>query len=169
MQYSSFMKRVFALLLDLIVINGAIVLIGGLAAPLLGAHLSHAEILHIQSQIDAGQYDLVRSEDIDAVMQMALVYSIVSVAVVLIVDAILPATSFQTTPGKRALNMLICDERGQRIGYGHAIGRHAAKLLSLVTVVGALMPLWQNKKQALHDQIAKTVVVNRHSVKARAS
>ena len=38
---------------------------------------------------------------------------------------------------------------------------HISSLLSLITVVDALFPLWHPKRQALHDMAAKTQVVRR--------
>ena len=74
------------------------------------------------------------------------------------------------TPGKLACRLRVVPvDRGLHRGgltWGAAIIRAAiwvlpgiSSLLALVTVVDALFPLWQPKRQALHDLAAKTQVV----------
>jgi uncharacterized RDD family membrane protein YckC len=69
--------------------------------------------------------------------------------------------------GKRALGMRVVRAAdGGPIGYGAAFGRVAfTYILGLITFnVGALVDvvfvLWDQRKQALHDKVVKTVVVN---------
>jgi uncharacterized RDD family membrane protein YckC len=69
------------------------------------------------------------------------------------------------TLGKRWLGIRVVNARtGRSIGYGAALGRYAVMfvfgLLFLVPLVlDALWPLWDQKKQALHDKIVGSVVV----------
>ena len=68
----------------------------------------------------------------------------------------------QATIGKRALGIKVVDLSGQRIGFGRASGRFFAKILSaLVLLIGYIMAAFTEKKQALHDLLAGTLVVNR--------
>jgi uncharacterized RDD family membrane protein YckC len=69
------------------------------------------------------------------------------------------------TPGKRVLGIAVRDEStGAGIGYGRALGRvlMTAMLWVLLYVPGildGLWPLWDSKRQSLHDKAAGTVVV----------
>ena len=64
------------------------------------------------------------------------------------------------TPGKLILGMRIVNEEGNYIGIPMAILRYIGKLLSGVILgIGYLMIAFTDKKQGLHDKIAKTFVV----------
>lgn len=67
-----------------------------------------------------------------------------------------------TTVGKRALTMYIVRVDGSQVGFGRAVGREAAKLLSaLLLGIGLFMIGLRADKRGLHDLIADTVVVKR--------
>jgi uncharacterized RDD family membrane protein YckC len=67
-----------------------------------------------------------------------------------------------TTVGKRALAMYIVRVDGSRVGFGRAVGREAAKILSFVLLgAGFFMIGMRADKRGLHDLIADTVVVKR--------
>jgi uncharacterized RDD family membrane protein YckC len=68
--------------------------------------------------------------------------------------------SHQATFGKRALGIVVTDLNGNRISNGRAIGRYFGKFLSgLILLIGYLMAAFTEKKQALHDMMAGTLVV----------
>ena len=73
------------------------------------------------------------------------------------------ASAWQATIGKRLLNIYVTDTVGRRISLTRSLVRSIAKgvfntfylgIISVGTIVAAA------KKQALHDYVAKTVVVN---------
>lgn len=67
----------------------------------------------------------------------------------------------QATPGKMAFGVKVSDLAGARIGVLRGIGRYFAMWLSVLTLlIGYLMAAFTQKKQALHDMIAGTLVVN---------
>jgi uncharacterized RDD family membrane protein YckC len=77
-------------------------------------------------------------------------------------EAILLSSEKQATVGKMVLGIIVTDMNGGRITFGRATGRHFAKWLSaLILGVGFLMAAFTERKQALHDMIADTLVVNR--------
>jgi uncharacterized RDD family membrane protein YckC len=77
-------------------------------------------------------------------------------------EAIMLSSEKQATVGKMLLGIIITDLDGRRISFGRATGRHFAKWLSaLILGVGFLMAAFTEKKQALHDMMADTLVVNR--------
>jgi uncharacterized RDD family membrane protein YckC len=68
----------------------------------------------------------------------------------------------QATLGKMAMKIIVTDLEGRPISFGRATGRYFAKnFLSAICFIGFLMAIWTQKKQALHDMIAGTLVVKR--------
>lgn len=67
----------------------------------------------------------------------------------------------QATPGKMALGIKVTDIHGARIDIWRATGRYFAKFISgIILCIGYIMAGFTKKKQALHDIIANTLVVN---------
>ncbi|TAK95399.1 RDD family protein [Patescibacteria group bacterium] len=72
---------------------------------------------------------------------------------------------YQTTLGKMALGLRVYAENLQRPTLGQVLGREFGRILShIVLYVGYIMAGFTPKKQALHDILAKTVVVYKDSV-----
>lgn len=70
------------------------------------------------------------------------------------------SSSYQATPGKMALGLIVTDLNGQRITPGKAVGRYFAKILSsMILLIGFIMIAFTERKQGLHDIIAGTLVV----------
>lgn len=68
----------------------------------------------------------------------------------------------QATLGKRAVGIKVVDLHGQRLTWGHAIGRWCAASLSYLSMyIGFAMAGFTARKQALHDMVASTLVVDR--------
>jgi uncharacterized RDD family membrane protein YckC len=67
----------------------------------------------------------------------------------------------QATFGKSAMSIRVADYEGKRISFGHATGRFFAKIVSgmVPLAIGYIMAAFTEKKQALHDFIAATVVL----------
>ena len=76
--------------------------------------------------------------------------------------ALLESSSWQATLGKMALGLQVTDLEGRRIGFGRATGRFFAKIISgIILYIGFIMAGFTEKKQALHDMIAGTLVVKK--------
>ena len=76
-----------------------------------------------------------------------------------IYEAAMESSSKQATLGKMALGLKVTDLEGRRISFARATGRHFAKLLSgMILLVGYIMAGFTERKQALHDMIAGTLV-----------
>lgn len=72
----------------------------------------------------------------------------------------LESSSWQATPGKRALGILVTDLDGRRISLPRATLRFVSKFLSaLLFGAGFLTIALTKNKQGLHDKIAGTFVV----------
>jgi uncharacterized RDD family membrane protein YckC/predicted RNA-binding Zn-ribbon protein involved in translation (DUF1610 family) len=66
----------------------------------------------------------------------------------------------QATVGKKMMGILVTDLDGNRISFGRASGRHFGKILSgCLLLIGYIMAGLTEKKQALHDMMAGTLVV----------
>ena len=75
-------------------------------------------------------------------------------------EALLTSSAWQGTVGKRILRLKVTDEAGNRIGFGRATSRFFAKLLSyLIFYIGFIMAAFTDRKRALHDMIAGTLVM----------
>ncbi len=67
----------------------------------------------------------------------------------------------QATYGKKALGLIVVNDRGTRISVGQALGRYFAKILSaLILFIGFIMVGITEKKQGLHDKLADTYVIS---------
>jgi uncharacterized RDD family membrane protein YckC len=74
--------------------------------------------------------------------------------------AAMESSSSQATIGKMALGIKVVDLHGRRISFGRAVGRFFAKILSgIILLIGFIMAGFTEKKQALHDMIAGTLVI----------
>jgi uncharacterized RDD family membrane protein YckC len=70
------------------------------------------------------------------------------------------SSEWQATIGKRAVGIKVMDLQGRRITFAHATGRYFAEFLSGLTLgIGYVMAGISSRKQALHDEIAGTLVI----------
>jgi uncharacterized RDD family membrane protein YckC len=77
-------------------------------------------------------------------------------------EALMESSSKQATLGKMALGIIVTDDFGNRISFARASGRYFGKWLSaFILLIGYMMAGWTEKKQALHDMIAGTLVVRK--------
>ena len=85
--------------------------------------------------------------------------TVVSLVVGITYTVWMQSSSLQGTLGKMAVGIKVGDAEGNRISVGNAIGRYLATFVSaLILLIGYLMVIWDDKKQALHDKIAGTYV-----------
>lgn len=73
------------------------------------------------------------------------------------------SSTWQATPGKKVLNIAVTDMTGARITFGRASGRFFAKFITrLIPLgIGFILAGITERKQALHDMIASTLVLRR--------
>jgi uncharacterized RDD family membrane protein YckC len=77
-----------------------------------------------------------------------------------IYEAGMESSSKQATLGKMALALKVTDLEGRRISFARAAGRYFGKILSSMTLlVGYVLAGLTERKQALHDMIAGTLVI----------
>lgn len=75
----------------------------------------------------------------------------------------LESSEREATFGKSAMSLRVTGLDGQRLSFGHATGRFFSKVISgLIPLgIGYIMAGFTEKKQALHDMIAGTLVVRK--------
>ena len=84
-------------------------------------------------------------------------------------EALLTSSTWQATVGKRALDLKVTDEAGNRISFERATGRFFAKFISNLTCgIGYIMAGFTARKRALHDMIAGTLVMKTNIVPGTA-
>ena len=74
--------------------------------------------------------------------------------------AFMESSAKQATLGKLAMGIRVTDMDNKRLDFGRATGRFFGKFVSMLTLcIGFIMAAFTDRKQALHDQIAKTLVL----------
>jgi uncharacterized RDD family membrane protein YckC len=89
-----------------------------------------------------------------------MLINLVSIVVTWLYSAWLESSSWQGTVGKKVVGLRVTDMSGNRISFGRATGRHFGKIISsMICLVGFIMAAFTEKRQALHDMLAATLVV----------
>jgi len=93
---------------------------------------------------------------------VALAAVLIEVTIAWLYGALQESSGAQATLGKRAVGLVVTDEAGQRITFARATGRHFGKYISfLILMIGYIMAGFTEKKQALHDMMAGTLVTKK--------
>ena len=143
--YAGFWLRAVAYLIDTILIS----LVFGLAMS-----------LHPSAFIKFP--DAAAAPSLAALPQLTTLAIAITIPVVWLYYALFEASSWQATPGKRALRLYVTDLRGRRITFARASARHFSKVISGLTfLVGYLLAGFTEKKQALHDLLSGCLVLRR--------
>ncbi|MBI4547597.1 MAG: RDD family protein [Ignavibacteriae bacterium] len=152
--YAGFWKRFAAYIIDSIIISIACFII---IVPLLG-------LLGIG--LFTSSHDYYGNEEVSAGFLALFLGAYMSAIIVLIIGqwlyfAIMESTKGATL-GKMALGIKVTDMNGSMISFGRATGRYFGKILSgLILYIGFIMAAFTQQKQALHDIMAGTLVVNK--------
>ncbi len=76
--------------------------------------------------------------------------------------AIMESSKSQASLGKMALGIKVTDMEGNRLTFGKALLRSIGKIISsMILYIGYLIAAFTEKRQALHDLIASTLVVKK--------
>ncbi len=130
--YAGLNKRVFAYLIDQIIIS----VITGIPLFVIGAMETMDETKYVSGA-------------------MVLILFIV---VIWIYESALHSSSYQATFGKMVFGLRVTDLEGNRISFARSTGRCFGKFLP-ISYIGYFMAAFTQKRQALHDMLAGTLVL----------
>jgi uncharacterized RDD family membrane protein YckC len=146
-QYAGFWRRFLALLIDSLVLGavyGVIALIGGVSM--------------------IGFRNMNDPTAASAAMGGIMFFILFACVAGWLYSALMESSANQGTLGKMAMGLRVTDLDGRRISFGKATGRYFAKFLSGMTLsIGYIMAAFTQKKQALHDFVAGTLVLSKQS------
>lgn len=91
---------------------------------------------------------------------LVVIYNVLTFIAPWLYYALMESSKFQGTIGKWALKMRVADEEGKQITFARATGRYFAKILSSLTLgIGYIMVAFTERKQGLHDILARTIIL----------
>jgi uncharacterized RDD family membrane protein YckC len=154
--YASFGRRLVALILDIIIIGvvQSFVIVPVLAV--LGLSFG-ANIQNVENMDETQAVGMVA-----AIMGAMGAIWIISTCISFLYFSLLESSKFQGTIGKMAMGIVVTDMEGNRISFGKAALRALGRYVSYVILcIGFLMAAFTDKKQALHDMIASTLVIKK--------
>jgi serine/threonine protein kinase/uncharacterized RDD family membrane protein YckC len=103
---------------------------------------------------------IVQPETEEAGLVVAGILQVLSILIMWGYFAGLESSRHQATFGKRALGLRVTDDEGTPIGLWRATGRHFGKVVSALPLgIGYYIAGFTQKKQALHDLMARCLVV----------
>jgi uncharacterized RDD family membrane protein YckC len=145
-------KRVIAFIIDYIVLY--------IAQMIVIAILGAIGFSSLASQPDMGDMSDGQAAALAAYfMGAGLTVILITLALQIAYYTILESSEAQATLGKRAMNLIVADENGNRLSTQQALIRNLSRIVSgFICLIGYFMAFFTEKKQALHDMIAKTNV-----------
>jgi len=145
MEYAGFWRRFGANFVDSIILALAGGLVGGIVGGIIGAIMGASGL------------------NLDTIRSTAMFFGYV-IAIILnwLYFTLFESSAKQATPGKMALGIIVTDLNGNPISFGKANGRYWGKIISaLILLIGYIMTAFTEKKQALHDMMAGTLVIKK--------
>ena len=143
LEYASFGARLLAMIIDMVILNTASSMI---QAPFLMLMLGN---LNPTTMIVSFAAPLILIGGLTALYTVWL-----------------ESSAWQATLGKKILGLHVVDLDGQRITFWKSASRNFNKSISsLILGIGYLMPLWTAKRQALHDRMARCLVIKKRSAR----
>ncbi len=148
--YGGFWLRFVALIIDSLILGVVGALVGGCFGGVIGVLFNAA-----------GAFDPANPSGNEfAFAAIQLVINLVGTVISVLYFAFFESSQWQATLGKKALGLKVTDLDGRRISFARALGRNLARILSgLICAIGYIMAAFTERKQALHDLIAGTLVV----------
>ncbi|MFM2409137.1 MAG: hypothetical protein RL358_1879 [Pseudomonadota bacterium] len=141
--YAGFWQRFAALFIDGFIVGAAMLLLLG--------------VLGVVMAVSGGA-------NVGAMMGLVALFYLVGFVISAAYFTLMEAGERGATYGKRALNIRVTDAEGNRISTGRALGRWFGHWITNCTFyIGYLIQPFTEKKQALHDMISSTVVVETDS------
>jgi uncharacterized RDD family membrane protein YckC len=155
--YAGFWLRLVAVIIDGIIIGVAqsFIIVPLLAAVGLG-FASSADTMDFSDPEQTAGF-------MAAVAAMMGGYWILAMCIQILYFTFMESSKFQATIGKLALGLIVTDLNGGKLDFTKAFIRNLCKIISNFTLlIGYIMAGFTEKKQALHDMIASTLVVKKN-------
>lgn len=155
--YGDFWLRFVAYLLDSLIMGFAVIALFIPLAAITGA-AAHLRILE-----DAPRHGQINPAMVAAILSVVFTFVGAALLITWLYHAYFESSSWQATPGKRVVNLYVTDLNGQPISFLNATGRHFAKIITglIPLLLGYIMAAFTERRQALHDMIAGTLVLRR--------
>ncbi|MCB9357553.1 MAG: RDD family protein [Calditrichaeota bacterium] len=148
-RYAGFWLRFVAHMIDQIVLSAVMLVFYGFAI-----------LANIGVIADLAQADEPSLEHILAFIGPWIVVGFMAAIMQWLYYALMESSSHRATLGKLALSLAVTDMDGETISFARATGRYFGKIISgLILMIGYIMAGVTQKKQALHDLMAGTLVV----------
>ncbi len=153
--FAGFWLRVVAYLLDSVILGASALVLFLPFVFLTGLSANFEAIAQSHGQPNAAV--------IGGFIAMMLVFVLISILIQWLYHAYLESGEKQATWGKQALGIYVTDLMGNRVTFGRASGRFFAKIVTgmIPLGIGYIMAGFTERKQALHDMIAATLVLRR--------
>lgn len=155
--YAGFWKRFLALIIDAIIL--------GIVNWIILTPILVAMGITVGS---AFPFDFSDPESLDIAALIGTLSAMFGVAwivqniVQILYHTLMESSKFQGSLGKLALNIIVTDMNGGKLDFTKALVRNLCKIISNFTfLIGYIIAGFTAKKQALHDMIAGTLVVNK--------
>jgi len=154
--YAGFGRRLAALLIDSIIL-GTVQWIA--IMPLLAIFgIGVASNIEAMESMDEAQSMAMAG----SMMAMGFTFQIVFLIIQTLYFALLESSSKQATIGKMVLGIIVTDINGNKLDFAKALVRNLCRIISsAILFIGYIMAAFTEKKQALHDMIASTLVVKK--------
>lgn len=155
-QYAGFGHRLGAFLIDVVILWIVQFIVVTPVLGVLGLGMAN-EIENFQPGDEAAAVGMV-----GAIMAAAGLIWLVTTALLVLYYAIMESSKYQGTLGKLAVGIKVTDLNGSPVGFGKALGRSLGRILSYMFMfIGFIIAAFTEKKQALHDLMAGTLVLKK--------
>ena len=157
-KYAGFWLRFVAYIIDYIILY---VISGFIIIPILAAIG-----LGVGASTDGFDFNSMTDGDIiamaTAIGGALFAGGLISFAINILYYTFMEASKYQATIGKMALGLKVTDSSGKKLDFVKALIRQLGKIVSgVILMIGYIMAGFTEKKQALHDMIAGTLVVKK--------
>jgi uncharacterized RDD family membrane protein YckC len=159
-QYAGFWIRFVAYFVDSLIVGIPMTVVIVVVVMIFGAG-SIAAFKSIPANPDPDQIQAQLIPMITALIGAYAIFFVVVIVLSWLYFALMESSDRQATFGKAMLNLRVADANGNRLSFGHASGRFFSKIITGMVPfgIGYIMAGFTQKKQALHDFIAGTVVI----------
>lgn len=155
-EYAGFWLRFVAYIIDYIIIW---VVQAFIAIPILAA-VGITFVQNANSMESMSESDMMGM--IMGAVAAASATALLTTILVVLYFTLMESSKYQATVGKLALGLIVTDESGAKLDFVKALVRNLCKIISsMILMIGYIMVGFTEKKQGLHDIIAKTLVVKK--------